>query len=173
MAREAADAESPEDDAEQDIDPLRDADLDALTSDEKIEWDDALAWEAEPIPGAAPVILDGTLDDVYDQLKEINPNYDTDFKDIIAQEQAAEGSIFRSPNHDVQCWDAAKRGASIYGINTGIQTLRRIARTRPVNGHLPGGSKPVLPSKKCRQAVCHHKKSIWWCNDVRTSLSSN
>ncbi|KAL4968610.1 uncharacterized protein BDV14DRAFT_144709 [Aspergillus stella-maris] len=163
LAREAADAESPEDDDGEEIDPSLDADLDALTSDKEFDWDEMPSWEAEPTPGAAPIILNGTLEDVYAQLKEINPNYDTDFKDIIAHEQAAEEDVYRSNNHKVNCWEKGKIGATIPGVNYGIQVLRRLARTKPKPrpGQRPG---PDLEKMRCMPAICHRGDAIWWCN---------
>ncbi|KAL4789934.1 hypothetical protein BDV19DRAFT_394537 [Aspergillus venezuelensis] len=163
LAREAADAESPGDVDEEDIDPSLDADLEALTSDEEFNWDEMPSWEAEPTPGAAPITINGTLEDVYAQLKEINPNYDTDFKDIIAQEQATEEDVFRGDNHKVKCWEKGKIGATIQGVNHGIQVLRRLARTKPKPrpGQRP---RPYLEKMRCMPAICHKEDAIWWCN---------
>ncbi|KAL3489615.1 hypothetical protein BJX62DRAFT_238881 [Aspergillus germanicus] len=37
------------------------------------------SWEVAPYPGAAPILLNGTVEQVYAKLLEMNPNYDIDW----------------------------------------------------------------------------------------------
>ncbi|KAL2799469.1 hypothetical protein BJX66DRAFT_332955 [Aspergillus keveii] len=38
------------------------------------------SWEVVPYPGAAPILLNGTVEQVYAKLHEMNPNYDIDWE---------------------------------------------------------------------------------------------
>ncbi|OGM44221.1 hypothetical protein ABOM_007724 [Aspergillus bombycis] len=119
------------------------------------------SWEVETTPGGPTVVLNGTVENVLSQLREINPNYDAEFA-IAAHEidqpaeQAAEEED--TPSH------LAKRGNVACGgfpkarktqIKQGIEYLRGVPG-KPQRGPGPGS---------CGQVSCSWSSAIWWCND--------
>ncbi|KAL4783087.1 hypothetical protein BJX76DRAFT_269336 [Aspergillus varians] len=128
-----------------------------------ITWDPNLSWEIEPSPGAPPITLNGTVETVYAKLKEINPNYDEDWKDVKKREAEQGSSILdKRIAHDVECFFRPH-----YGVHDKT-VLKNIEKLRDVTGtvELPGGP------NRCARVSCVDKGAIFWCNDDSKKLPS-
>ncbi|KAB8207741.1 hypothetical protein P875_00117052 [Aspergillus parasiticus SU-1] len=118
------------------------------------------SWEVETTPGGPTVVLNGTVEKVLSQLREINPNYDTEFPTVVPEiqpaEQAAEGEDTSShlvKRGDVVCGKFPSAYQS--DIDQGIKYLRTVPG-KPQRGPGPGS---------CGQVSCSWSSAIWWCND--------
>lgn len=118
------------------------------------------SWEVETTPGGSTVVLNGTVEKVLSQLREINPNYDNEFPTVVSAEQAAEEEDTSShlvKRGDVVCGKFPSAYQS--DIDKGIKYLRTVPG-KPQRGPGPGS---------CGQVSCSWSSAIWWCNDVSTS----
>ncbi len=117
------------------------------------------SWEVAPYPGAAPITLNGTVEQVYAKLLEINPNYDEDFKD---SEPELEPTRSLKKRKDTLVCDG-EHSADTTRIDQGIKYLRKVK-----------GS-PQLSPWACSRVSCSWYSAIIWCNDVsrRPLLSSS
>ncbi|KAJ0419777.1 hypothetical protein BJY00DRAFT_301978 [Aspergillus carlsbadensis] len=97
-------------------------------------------WEVSPSPGAAPVTLNGTVEQVYAKLLEINPNYDADWAGVDEDED----------RKHLTC--EAYLDAYQWHIKQGIKYLRKV-KGKPSHG--PG---------ECGRVSCSGNSGIWWCN---------
>ncbi|KXG46519.1 uncharacterized protein PGRI_053750 [Penicillium griseofulvum] len=113
------------------------------------------SWEVETKPGGDKVILNGTVQEIYAELLDINPKYDLDFADILAQpnDVTKEDTPHLQKRLAVTCnnYDQALRTR----IQEGISHLRSV-RGQPTNGPGPGN---------CGRVSCSYNSAIWWCND--------
>lgn len=123
-------------------------------------------WEVEVKPGGDTVVLNGTIQEVHTQLLELNPNWDTDFKDDGLDKREADfgdwaddtAGLDKRANFNgasYNCW--GRWGAvSREHIQSGINYLRRV-RGKPRAGAGPS---------KCGRVSCSYNSAIYWCNDV-------
>ncbi|KAL2836231.1 hypothetical protein BJX68DRAFT_273587 [Aspergillus pseudodeflectus] len=120
------------------------------------------SWEVAPYPGAAPILLNGTAEQVYAKLLEMNPNYDDDWKneddtnidiDIdIDNNTALDVELERREvEQDIHCW--RDEGVQKKYLRSGIKYLRKVR------------GRPYLPPKKCSRVSCSYLSAIEWCND--------
>ncbi|OJJ53586.1 hypothetical protein ASPSYDRAFT_533281 [Aspergillus sydowii CBS 593.65] len=107
------------------------------------------SWEVAPYPGAAPITLNGTVEQVYAKLLEINPNYDEDFKD---SEPELEPTRSLKKRKDTLVCDG-EHSADTTRIDQGIKYLRKVK-----------GS-PQLSPWACSRVSCSWYSAIIWCND--------
>lgn len=122
------------------------------------------SWEISATPGGPKIILNGTAQEVHDQLLELNPNFDEDFG---LHEPITEGSdtsddaagltkrnIFPG-NAGYNCFG---RWGFVFTdtLWDGIDYLRRVGG-QPSNGPGPGN---------CGRVSCSYRTAIHWCNDV-------
>ncbi|OJJ59691.1 hypothetical protein ASPSYDRAFT_67795 [Aspergillus sydowii CBS 593.65] len=127
--------------------------------------DTVSTFRTKAYPEGPDLILNGTTAEVYVQLKEINPNYDEDFKDIpkVMDEISNMGTYdpvselgthILSKRHTLSCvtHDNAD-DATIYHIRGGISHLRGVK------------GKPTLTAGKCERVSCEWGDAIIWCND--------
>ncbi|KAL2801847.1 hypothetical protein BJX63DRAFT_146361 [Aspergillus granulosus] len=141
---------------------------------------DIALWNVSPSPGAPPITLNGTVEQVYAKLLEINPNYDKDWGNAN-DEGKIEGVIHSNFDLDVDVDTAvgsetdihaglesrddleplhpregltceADRNADMWHIHDGIRYLRKV-KGQPVND--PG---------QCGRVSCSGNSAIWWCN---------
>lgn len=96
--------------------------------------------------------MNGTVQEVYSQLKAINPNFETDFPPIQINDTKTDGLEKRD---NILC-DPFSDLASASAISSGINYLRGVPGT-PTNGPGPGN---------CGRVSCSYNSAIWWCNDV-------
>lgn len=117
-----------------------------------------VSWEVAPFPGAPPITLNGTVEQVYAKLVQMNPNYDDDFKDIDPDLEPTVGFDKRADT--LMC--EGEKTADTKHIKEGIKYLRKVK-----------GS-PHLSPWDCGRVSCSYYSGIVWCNDVsRHSLLDN
>ncbi|KAL3464647.1 hypothetical protein BJX64DRAFT_286138 [Aspergillus heterothallicus] len=109
------------------------------------------SWEVAPYPGATPIFLNGTVEQVYAKLLEINPNYDDDWNGETMNGVVEPELETRDVDHKIEC--LRDIGPTQKFIKAGIRYLRKI------NG------RPHLPAGECSRVSCSYNSAIYWCND--------
>lgn len=124
-----------------------------------------LQWEVPISLDGGTVTLDGTVQQVLDQLLKINPEYEAEFGVIDNRNNSALVEIWRTTavmerQHDASSdcghWDPARAEAIWEGINH----LNHVSG-KPVSKPGPG---------VCGRVSCSYDSAIWWCNDVSSKL---
>ncbi|KAE9567778.1 hypothetical protein CGMCC3_g16073 [Colletotrichum fructicola] len=113
-------------------------------------------WEVQAFPGGEIQIIGGTVEQVLDELRKINPNYDEDF---------GIGNVTESGLTDVVGPKADFEGAAT--VCDGWE-LANTARIREGISHLDGiDGKPHRGAgpASCGRVSCSYNSAIWWCND--------
>ncbi|KAB8221394.1 hypothetical protein BDV33DRAFT_202633 [Aspergillus novoparasiticus] len=109
-----------------------------------------LSWEVQTTPGGPKVNLNGTVQEVHEQLLAINPNYEQDFAALNADEKRE----FTFEKRDtVTCYQYPQ--ANHNDVESGIKYLRGVPG-QPTNGPGPNN---------CGRVSCGNNAGIWWCND--------
>ncbi|KAH9236308.1 hypothetical protein K456DRAFT_1832328, partial [Colletotrichum gloeosporioides 23] len=113
-------------------------------------------WEVQAFPGGETQIISGTVEQVLDELRKINPNYDEDFgiknitesglTDIVGPKADFEGAATVCDG-----WELANTAR----IREGISHLDG------VDGKPHRGAGPA----SCGRVSCSYNSAIWWCND--------
>ncbi|KAJ0344842.1 hypothetical protein CCHR01_02556 [Colletotrichum chrysophilum] len=114
-------------------------------------------WEVQAFPGGEIQIIGGTVEQVLDELRKINPNYDEDF---------GIGNVTESGLTDIVGPKADFEGAAT--VCDGWE-LANTARIREGISHLDGvDGKPHRGAgpASCGRVSCSYNSAIWWCNDV-------
>ncbi|RYP67835.1 hypothetical protein DL771_007012 [Monosporascus sp. 5C6A] len=118
-----------------------------------------LEWKVPVRPGQDPVILNGTVQQVHDQLLELNPEYDAEIATFSVSEtvtfdtsEVPESGLERRDHNVCKGYPAAFAP----DIITGINYLRGVPGTA-TNGPGPGN---------CGRVSCLNRNAIWWCNDL-------
>lgn len=124
-----------------------------------------LQWQVPVSLDGRTVTLNGTVEQFYDQLQEINPEYEAEFGTIYDKNTTTLLEIWRTPGamerqHDASSdcghWDPARAEAIWEGINH----LNHVSG-KPVSKPGPG---------VCGRVSCSYDSAIWWCNDVSSKL---
>ncbi|RYP08328.1 hypothetical protein DL764_001974 [Monosporascus ibericus] len=119
-----------------------------------------LEWEVPVRLGQDPVTLNGTVEQVYAQLLELNPEYDVE----IGAFDVSETATFATPK--VAESGLEKRDRTVCGnfstsyrgpIRRGIAYLRG----------MPGTATNSPGSGNCGKVSCADAGQIWWCNDTQ------
>ncbi|KAF4830097.1 hypothetical protein CGCTS75_v006154 [Colletotrichum tropicale] len=113
-------------------------------------------WEVQAFPGGETQIIGGTAEQVLDELRKINPNYDEDF---------GIGNVTESGLTDIVGPKADFEGAAT--VCDGWE-LANTARIREGISHLDGvDGKPHRGAgpASCGRVSCSYNSAIWWCND--------
>lgn len=115
-------------------------------------------WLVRAFTDGPDLTLQGTVQEVHAQLKQINANYDRDFG-IPAASEAEESQLHRRTdfrNTHTICGNFPHIG--ITHLAEGINYLRHV------------GGRPQLPPRGatsvCSRVSCSYSTAIWWCNDV-------
>ncbi|KAI7777965.1 hypothetical protein LA080_002877 [Diaporthe eres] len=129
---------------------------------------EVIQWEVPVSRDGRRTILNGTIQQVYQQLLEINPHYEAEFGPAEGKYTPGLSQVFgsyelaerRDTWSDCGRFDAAKA----VPIWEGINHLNHVSGT-PVSRPGPG---------TCGRVSCSYNSAIWWCNDKDTerSLSS-
>lgn len=126
-----------------------------------------LSWAIESVPGNATstIILNGTVQEVYHNLIDINPDYDDLLRKYRSSKAATAlpdsfhsfDSMAEVPSNCGYCNVCTKRWApaAYMIILDGINHLNNLTG-KPANGPGPGA---------CGRVSCEWGSSIWWCND--------
>jgi len=114
-------------------------------------------WEVKFFPCAAPVALNGNVQEVITQLVQINPDFLNDMNlDKVEVEprisQLEERAVLVESHFCGGRWTYTRRNM----IEGGIKYLRGPSG-KPVNTR-GGGT--------CARVSCPYGSAIWWCNDV-------
>jgi hypothetical protein len=110
-----------------------------------------IQWEIEVAPGQI-ARLNGTVQEVYAQALQINPNFKLKTPSTPARPRRAlahQRSKVEDCNYPYPLAEASK-------IHDGVEYLRGVPG-KPVEG--PGPT-------ACGRVSCSWKSAIWWCNDV-------
>jgi hypothetical protein len=122
-------------------------------------------WQVQSHPGKPHITLNGTVEEVYSQLLEINPNYETDFGTIDQRVERLKRDDYPvevttprdlTKRDNTVCWNF--QATIVWPINSGITYLRGVPG-QPTNGPGPGN---------CGRVSCSYESAIWWCNDNPT-----
>jgi hypothetical protein len=129
-------------------------------------------WEVSHSPGAPTITLNGTVEQVYGKLLELNPNYDEDWAGVDEDDDVdgylcfdTDADTNNDPNdlqtRTIEPLHPRKRltcegtnNADQWHIRQGIKYLRKV-KGKPT--HLLG---------QCGQVSCSGDSEIWWCNFV-------
>ncbi|GMF68816.1 unnamed protein product [Aspergillus oryzae] len=110
-----------------------------------------LSWEVQTTPGGPKVNLNGTVQEVHEQLLAINPNYEQEFAALNADKKR---ELTFEKRDTVTCYQYPQ--ANHKYVESGIKYLRSVPG-QPTNGPGPNN---------CGRVSCSYNAAIWWCNDV-------
>lgn len=121
---------------------------------------EVLQWEVPVSRDGRTAVLNGTVQQVYQQLLEINPNYEAEFGTVeeihapaLAQTDRPSKALDKQDTwSDCGRFDPARADP----IWAGIDHLNHVSGT-PWSGPGP---------RACSQVSCSYNSAIWWCNDV-------
>ncbi|RDW70851.1 uncharacterized protein DSM5745_08362 [Aspergillus mulundensis] len=123
-------------------------------------------WKVQVTPGAPVIILNGTVQSVYAQLLELNPNYDADWNNTdvpfnLEEEEDYEDDEEETTDidhhvpfnvkHTVDC-KGPSGAARTKRIKEGINYLHKVK------------GQPCSPQTTCGRVSCSYKAAIKWCN---------
>ncbi|KAL2786646.1 hypothetical protein BJX66DRAFT_328447 [Aspergillus keveii] len=113
-----------------------------------------VAWDVEIFPGGPHIVLNGTVQQVYAQLIEINPDFSIDLSDLFDYDDDDAAVVVDDSLRDYFCFGRWP-GTSRRRIGEGIRYLRG----------LPGT--PSLPPGpgSCGRVSCSYNAAIFVCND--------
>lgn len=125
---------------------------------------EVLQWEVPVSRDGRTAILNGTVQQVYQQVLEINPDYEAEFGTI---EKYKPGTTHTHRPFKIlekqDTWSDCGRfdPAKAVPVWEGINHLNHVSGT-PVSRPGPG---------TCGRVSCSYNSAIWWCNDVSCGAS--
>ncbi|RGP76820.1 hypothetical protein FLONG3_5063 [Fusarium longipes] len=117
-------------------------------------------WEVEVTPGGHKTVLRGTVEEVHEELRKLNPDYDEQFINNSTASELSERDSdtdlvrrtdFSGSKYHCRGW---LKTCKTWAIRSGIETLRHV-KGKPKNGPGPGN---------CGRVSCSYNSAIWWCN---------
>ncbi|QPH04982.1 hypothetical protein C2857_002402 [Epichloe festucae Fl1] len=115
-------------------------------------------WEHEAFMDGPLPTLNGTVQDVYRRLLEMNADYDAHLHlDALNIRRTELGARVDFSNARVYCDRKTFGSASVDGLSQGIDHLRGLGG-RARSGGGPGA---------CGRVSCSYGTGIWWCNDSK------
>lgn len=126
-----------------------------------------IVWKVQTFPGRPHVLMSGTVQSVFNQLRYANPNFEADFGINLATSNLnashSEKNNVPLPNITQEHYDVLRHdcfgawpSASLPRIQEGISYLRG----------LPGQPSEPPGPMACGRVSCSWDAAIWWCNDV-------
>ncbi|KAL2826231.1 hypothetical protein BDW59DRAFT_171895 [Aspergillus cavernicola] len=112
-------------------------------------------WDVEITPGGERVTLNGTVEEVREELLRLNPRWNDDFLEGLPDESEHSTLVKRTDFYGAKYVCGRWSGARHNPIVDGIKYLRGISG-RPGAGPGPGN---------CGRVSCSYDSAIWWCND--------
>lgn len=116
-----------------------------------------IEWDVQAFPDGGVITLNGTVQDIHEQLLKINPNYDADFNldklDTGSKKLSARNEF---SNSTVICDPKLFKKGSVYRLGQDIDYLRSL-NGQPRNRGGTGA---------CGRVSCAHGTGIWWCKEV-------
>ncbi|KAM0388309.1 hypothetical protein ACHAO7_010545 [Fusarium culmorum] len=126
-------------------------------------------WEVEVTPGGPTTVLNGTIEEVHEELLQLNSDWDEEYAgnstDSELTERDSGFELFaRTDFSDAEyhCGGRWPKCRTTF-VNQGISYLRR-TKGKPTNGPGPGN---------CGRVSCSFNSAIWWCNDNAKSKTLN
>ncbi|PGH07502.1 hypothetical protein GX51_01803 [Blastomyces parvus] len=121
-----------------------------------IQGASVVTFEGPVKPGGDDIKITGDAKEIYEKLRELNPNYDADFKNELAPPRLearipAPGSLFCNN------WPQL----AVSNLHEGIQYLLGL------NGKCYVGAGA---GKKCIRVSCSWSAAIWLCNDNKNPI---
>lgn len=124
-----------------------------------------IQWEFQPNDGGSKLYLNGTVEQVQEELARLHPDWEEKFEAV--KEDTVKRTTFNW--NDVVCgkWASAEPNDAINSVNY----LRKVPG-RPANGPGPGNCGRVACTKTLTGPLNKGDGgSIWWCNDVSSILA--
>ncbi|KAG9250323.1 uncharacterized protein F5Z01DRAFT_677884 [Emericellopsis atlantica] len=125
-----------------------------------------LVWELQSHPDGETFSMEGTVEQVHQELTRRNPNYLADFgieldeRDDDSNDALVTRDTCHSEWHSIVCgWDSPI--AETKAIRAGISYLRGV----PGKPHLGAGP------GNCSRVSCSYSSAIYWCNDRNKAWS--
>ncbi|KAF8850124.1 hypothetical protein BDZ45DRAFT_680021 [Acephala macrosclerotiorum] len=128
-----------------------------------------IQWEVLTTAGGPTVLVNGTIQEVYQQLSAINPDFETEFpptdKKSLARRAVAAEKRDNEKRYTVESYFCGGRWAycDFDSIISGVNYLDGVSGS-PTNGPGPGN---------CGRVSCSYDAAIYWCNDHTTSYTLN
>lgn len=124
-----------------------------------------VVWKVQATPGGPYLLLNGTVQDVFNQLRQVNPTFEADFG--IKLDNSNRGH-FREPALNTA--SSARMG---YEVDRDVCFLFELAMRHiivdegiPYLRSVPGKPGASPGPGLCGQVSCSWGSAIWWCNDV-------
>lgn len=127
-----------------------------------------ISWAVQ-MPAGDTIVLNGTIQDVYSQVTDLDLAYGTELEEAAKAATRTNGATDSNESSDSSlekrdstiCDVASLGGLANEGrVEEGIAYLRTIPGY-PTNGPGPGN---------CGQVSCSYNAAILWCNDVSCSM---
>lgn len=109
-------------------------------------------WEVQASPEGPLYHINGTIQDVVQYLKEVDPTYEV--PELPGAELESRRGSVQSRQLRIDCFNYPVAKGN--DIQDGINYLMRVGG-QPSNGPGPGA---------CGRVSCSYNAAIWWCNDV-------
>jgi hypothetical protein len=100
--------------------------------------------------------LNGTIEEVHEELLKLNPKWDEDFLMDLPDEDESSALVKRTDFYGAKYVCGKWSSARSKPISNGIKYLRGLS------GHPRAGPGPG----NCARVSCSYQSGIWWCNDV-------
>lgn len=119
-----------------------------------------ISWHVEVFEGQEPITLSGTVQEIYSQVLQRNPNFK--LKPNSSRKERRETDLGLSLN---KRWALTDQYCGIFSnaycgaIAAGVNYFYGVPGS-PINGPGPGN---------CGRASCSYGSGIWWCNNVCTA----
>lgn len=121
---------------------------------EDLPFGSGITFEGPAFVGGANITFTGTAEGFWNRVHELNPNYDADFKDIIAAQNATDTAAdVADSQHRITCYhdglyassSRIQQGVSyLYGLNAACSS----------------------PKRFCERVSCSYASGIYLCNAV-------
>ncbi len=123
-----------------------------------------MTWDVKVRPDEESIQLEGTAQEVYRRLVELNPNYDVDFANATSADDAGEGELQRRTdfrNSNIICSDRSPPYAPF-----GRMDARSYYEANNYLGRLKGSPTLDAGPRVCGRVSCSYDGAVYVCNDV-------
>lgn len=110
-------------------------------------------WKVQATPGGAYLLINGTVQDVFNQLRQVNPTFEADF-DIDIEHPSSTQMGYLVDTYD--CWEQSSYAKQGTILDQGVPYLRAV----------PGKPAATLGPGVCGRVSCSWNSAIWWCIQV-------
>ncbi|PWI69230.1 hypothetical protein PCL_00877 [Purpureocillium lilacinum] len=123
-----------------------------------------MTWDVKVRPDEESIQLEGTAQEVYRRLVELNPNYDVDFANATSADDAGEGELQRRTdfrNSNIICSDRSPPYAPF-----GRMDARSYYEANNYLGRLKGSPTLDAGPRVCGRVSCSYDGAVYVCNDA-------